>query len=155
MRSIRSRRWSYSVMAIAVALMAMIGVAGAGTAQAATAKPAALGNCGALAAANDRLCLYVPGNIPTEVYWVILHVYTGTDGHDHAWGQSDAWPAAWVYLDVSHDGGNTWTGWQDQAQNGGRTGVFQTSGAEYDGPGTWVRAGAVAADGKFLVTGWN
>ena len=154
MRFTGSRRLSGSVVAMALALLAVIGLGG--SAQAATARPAALGNCGALAAPNDRLCLYASRGVPTEIYWVILHVYTGSDGHDHAWGQANGWPSAWVYLDVSHDGGTTWTGWQDEGRNGGRTGVYRTSGPdESDGPGTWVRAGAVAADGKFLVTGWN
>ncbi|HJP73417.1 MAG TPA: hypothetical protein VJ914_04065 [Pseudonocardiaceae bacterium] len=154
MRFIRSRHLAVSALTMAVALMTMIGVGA--PAQAATASPAALGNCGTLAAPNDRVCILATRQVPTEIYWVILHVYTGSDGHDHAWGQADGWPAAWVYLDVSHDGGNSWTGWQDQGRNGGSTGVFRTTGPdEFDGPGTWVRAGAVAADGKFLVTGWN
>ncbi|MFD9357207.1 hypothetical protein [Streptomyces sp. NPDC060031] len=70
---------------------------------------------------------------------VRMNIFTGSDGHDYAWGE--AWLQGGgeaLYLDVSRNGGATWTPFVDyQVPSGVYT---RTSYSHYDGPGYWIRA---------------
>jgi hypothetical protein len=70
-------------------------------------------------------------------------------GHDGAWGVIlNSKPGDSVWLDISHDGGADWNGLQD------RGGSITTNHAEWDGPGTWIRA-CMNHNGLTGCTNWN
>ena len=115
---------------------------------------ATAGNCGGYAWASDRVCLMAQG--PGWVARTLLHVHTGTDGHDYADGEAFGPPGTTVYFDVSQNGGATWNGWVDQnTLNGYYWSSVYTNGTIYDGPNWWVRACATKHDGVYLCTNWN
>lgn len=84
---------------------------------------------------GDRVCRYEAGSGPVQ--WTALHVFTGPDGHDHAAGEAYGLLGSEVFLEVSRNGGRTYTGWLDAGSQGG-PGFYDhmyTSDAAYDGPG--------------------
>jgi hypothetical protein len=105
---------------------------------------------------GDRLCLIAwGGSWAPRIQFVALHVFVGPDGHDHAYGEDYAARYVTVYLDISHDGGRSWAGWQDASQMTWADWAENGTAEVYDGPGTWVRACAYGWDGHYLCTSWN
>lgn len=118
---------------------------------------AAAGNCGGHAWDGDRLCYIAWGGGSTGVSYAVLHVFTGSNGHDYAAGESYGQYGSQVYFDWSNNGGrNIGRGWLDTGtQNYSSSWAgFGTSDSIYDGPGNWVRACAYAGNG-FVCTAWN
>jgi len=93
-----------------------------------------------------------------DVSWGTIKMYTVLNSAHHeeasaqAFSSQEAHFAA--YMDVSHDGGATWAGWQDTEYNVyGATNTAITN-PEPDGPGTWVRA-CINANGYSTCTPWH
>jgi hypothetical protein len=141
---------------LAAASMLFLGMFTAAPAKAATVTPSVLGNCGNMYYPGDRICLIAWGGPSApRIQFVALHVYTASDGHDHAY--AEGYVAKWsdVYLDVSHDGGRTWVGWVNAGMQTWAPWSADGTADVYDGPGTWVRACAYGWDNHYVCTGWN
>jgi hypothetical protein len=68
---------------------------------------------------------------------VQMNIYTGSDGHDYAWGEGWLYGSGEaLYLDISRDGGSSWTPFVDYRVP---SGVYSSTPSHYDGPGYWIR----------------
>lgn len=85
------------------------------------------------AAGSYRATFTVGGHTST----VQMNVYTGSDGHDHVWGEGWLYGGGEaLYLDISRDGGSSWTPFVDYQVP---SGVYTSTPSHYDGPGYWIR----------------
>jgi hypothetical protein len=93
----------------------------------------------------------------TDESWGVIKMYTVLDSNYHEVASAQAFSQAEhfaAYMDVSHDGGATWNGWQDTVYNDYGLTYTDISNPESDGPGTWVRA-CINVDGYSACTPWH